>query len=141
MAFRLSIGLGLIPRGLPAFGPSDTTPDAFSFTDVTGATLSTIYESNAVVLSGMTAAAIVSISGGSGEYSKNGGAYTATPGTIANGDTVKVRVTSSGSAGATVATTLSIGGVTDDFSVTTAGGGAGQFDFSDPEQSGFIPTI
>jgi hypothetical protein len=141
MVYRISIGLGLIPRGLPIAGPSDTTPDAFTFVDVTGAALSTDYESNTITVTGMTAAAIISISGGSGQYSKNGGAYATMPGLISTGDTVKVKVTSDGVAGVAVTTTLTIGGVSDTYSVTTAGGGEGQLDFSDPDQSGFIATL
>jgi hypothetical protein len=56
----------------------------------------------------------VSVSGGT--YSVGcTGAYTASPGTITNGQTVCVRHTAGSSAGATVSTTLDVGGVTATF--------------------------
>ena len=98
---------------------ADTTPDAFSFTDVTGAETGTLY-SDAITVSGINAAAAVSISGGGGQYRINGGAWTSSGGTVGNGDVVAVRVTSPASAATSVATTLTIGGVSDTFQVTTA---------------------
>lgn len=98
-------------------GGSDTTPDAFTFTDVTGATLSTVYTSNTVTISGINAAAPISITGGT--YSINGGAFTAVVGTISNGQTVAVRLTSSGSFSTAASATLTIGGVSDTYTVTT----------------------
>ena len=103
---------------------SDTTPNAFTFTAQTGAVVSTPTTSNTITVSGINAAAAISISGGSGTYSKNGGAYVSTAGTVVAGDTVSVRVTSSGSASTPVTTTLTIGGVNGVFSVTTASAGA-----------------
>jgi hypothetical protein len=97
---------------------ADTTPDAFTFTDVTGATLSTIYTSNSITVSGINSNAAISITGGT--YSINGGGYTSSPGTVANTDTVTVRATSSGSFSTTVNAVLTIGGVSDTYSVTTA---------------------
>jgi hypothetical protein len=41
--------------------PADTTPDAFSFTDETNASLNTLYTSNTITISGINAAASVSI--------------------------------------------------------------------------------
>jgi hypothetical protein len=102
-------------------GGTDTTPDAFAFSDVTGATLSTQYTSNTITVSGINAAAAISITGGT--YSVNGGGYTSGSGTVNNGDTVSVRVTSSGSNSTAVNATLDIGGVTDTYSVTTVAAG------------------
>lgn len=97
---------------------SDTTPDAFTFTDVTGATISTVYVSNTITVGGINAPASLTISGG--EYSINGGAYASSNTTVSNGDTVKVRGTSSGSNSTTVNVSLTIGGVSDVYSITTA---------------------
>lgn len=97
--------------------PYDTTPDAFIFTDITGAALSTVYTSNAITVAGIEAAAAISITGGT--YSINGGAYTAVAGTITVGQTATVRVTSSASTSTTVNGVLTIGGVSDTYSVTT----------------------
>lgn len=97
--------------------PSDTTPDVFTFTDQTAVALSTVVESNAITVAGINAAAAISVTGG--EYSIGGGAFTSTAGTVTNGQTVKVRHTSSSSNSAAVNTVLTIGGVSDTFSSTT----------------------
>lgn len=100
---------------------ADTTPDAFTFTDVTDATISTLYTSNTITVAGIDAAASISITGG--EYQIDSGSWTSSSGTVTNGQTVKVRVTSSGSNSTTVSATLTIGGVSDTYSVTTEAAG------------------
>ncbi len=97
----------------------DTTPDAFTFTDVTGADPSTEYVSNTITVAGINEATPISISGADEEYRINGGTWANTPGTVQNGDVVEVKVTSSASYNTPVSTTLDIGGVTDAFDVTT----------------------
>jgi M6 family metalloprotease-like protein len=97
---------------------TDTTPDAFTFTDQTNVALNTTVTSNTITVSGICAPAFISITGGT--YSINGGVYTSTTGTVSNGDTVTVRQTSSGSYSTTTNATLTIGGVSDTFSVTTS---------------------
>lgn len=98
---------------------ADTTPDPFSFTSQTGVALNTVITSNTITVSGINASATVSVSGGA--YSINGGAYTSAAGTVDNGDTVNVRLTSSSSLSTTTIATLTIGGVSGAFSVTTTG--------------------
>lgn len=101
---------------------TDTTPDAFSFTDVTGAAVSTLYTSNTITVAGINAPSTISITGG--EYSINGGAWVTASGTVSNGNTVQVRGTSPSAGGATTNVALTIGGVSDTYSITTAGGAA-----------------
>ena len=101
---------------LPLAG-SDTTPNQFTFTDRTNVALSTVITSNTITVSGINTAATVSITGG--EYSINGGSYTSSSGTVNNGNTVTVRQPSSGSNSTTTNAILTIGGVSDTFSVTT----------------------
>jgi hypothetical protein len=96
----------------------DTTPNAFTFTDVTGATVSTVYESNSITVAGMDGPATMTITGG--EYSINGGTYASASTSVVAGDTVKVRGTSSGSGLTAVNVVLTIGGVSDTFTITTA---------------------
>ena len=67
--------------------------------------------------SGINAAAMISITGGS--YSVNGGGYTSGSGTVNNGNTVAVRLTSSGSYSTQVSATLTIGGVSGSSCATT----------------------
>ncbi|MFK5894256.1 MAG: RHS repeat-associated core domain-containing protein [Pseudomonadota bacterium] len=97
---------------------TDTTPDAFTFTDQTNVSLSTQTTSNTITVSGINANATISIT--NGEYEINGdGNWLTTDSTVANTDTVKVRHTSSGSYSSTVDTTLTIGGISDIFTSTT----------------------
>jgi hypothetical protein len=98
---------------------ADTTPDAFFFTDQTDVPIHTLIISNAVTVAGINSPSSISITGG--EYSINGGAFTSTAGVVNNGDTVRVRQTSSASFNTTTDATLTIGGVNDIFSVTTMG--------------------
>jgi len=97
--------------------PPDTTPDAFSFTDQTGLPPNAEVQSNEITVAGINGPAPISVVGGA--YSIDGGAFTATAGTVANGARVRVRVTASISYSTTVSATLTIGGVSDTFSVTT----------------------
>ena len=102
------------------------TPSAFTFTDSTGATRSTVYTSNAIVVAGLEDYAGIWITG-SGQYNINGGAYTTSPGTVVNGDSVRVKLTSSADWSTAVTGTVTIGnhetgtmaGVSDGYSVTT----------------------
>jgi len=102
-----------------ALDATDTTPDAFAFTAQTGAALSTATVSNAITVAGINSAAAITIVGGS--YAVNGGAYTTGAGTVNNGDTVAVKLTSSSSYSTAATATLTIGGVSAAFSVTTQG--------------------
>lgn len=100
--------------------PPDTTPDAFTFTDVTGATVSTLYTSNLITISGLSASTSASATVTGGEYQKNGGTWTAAGSfTVLNADTVKVRATSSATGSTTTNVTLTVGGVSDTYSITT----------------------
>jgi hypothetical protein len=100
---------------------ADTTPNAFAFTDQSGVAQSTLCTSDTITVAGIEAAAAISISGGAGEYQINGGAWVTGAGSVNNGDTVKVRHTSSASLSSSVNSTLTIGGVSDTFTTTTVG--------------------
>ncbi|WP_105101538.1 agarase [Microbulbifer pacificus] len=95
----------------------DTRPDKFAFTAVSDAEMGTIYTSDAITVSGINAAANISVSGG--EYSVNNGDFTSDAGTVNNGDTVSVRITTSTEYSTAVTASLTIGGVNADYSVTT----------------------
>ncbi|MHB8895043.1 MAG: Lcl domain-containing protein [Candidatus Geothermincolia bacterium] len=96
----------------------NAAPAQFTFADQTGVAVNTTVTSNPITVTGICTAAPISITGGT--YSTNGGAYTSLAGTVSIGNTVRVRVTSSGSNSATTSATLTIGGVSDTFSVTTS---------------------
>jgi hypothetical protein len=104
-------------------GRVDTTPDAFSFTDVSDQALSTLITSNTITVTGLGAAAAVTfIETGhtSGEYSRNGGAWTDLAGfDIDNDDTLQLRLTSSGNNSEEFDIQVTIGGVSDTWAVST----------------------
>ena len=106
----------------------DTTPDAFAFTDQTAVPVGTVRESNTIVVAGIDAAATISVS--SGEYRVNSGSYTASAGTVVNGDAVQVRHTASASFNTATNTVLTIGGVSDTFTSTTESSDTTPFAFA-----------
>jgi hypothetical protein len=107
----------------------DTVPDAFTFTDVTNAALSTVYTSNTITVSGIDGPSPLSITGG--EYQINGGAWASSATSANAGDTISVRGTSSSSNSTSVNVVLTIGGVSDTFTITTlAGAGGGGTDYT-----------
>lgn len=98
---------------------SDSVPDAFTFEAQTGVPLGSVRTSNEVYPTGYdTATTIVVING---QYSfdciEN---FTSSPGTIRSNQSVCVRHTATAAPGATVTTTLTIGGVSASFASTTA---------------------
>lgn len=101
----------------------DTTPDAFTFTDVTTANLNTAIESNTITVTGVTAGVDIAISVSGGEYAVDTGSgfggYTSAATSVQLNHQVKLRQTSSASNATTTDCTLTIGGVSDTWSVTT----------------------
>lgn len=95
----------------------DTTPDAFSLNSVTNAALGADITSNTITISGINTAADISISGGT--YSIDGAAFVSTSGTVTNGQKIVVKVKSSALPATTTKATLTVGGVSGDFTLTT----------------------
>ena len=111
-----------------AWEAGNSTVNAFSFISLDNQPLSTVVPSiNNITVSGPDIAVAISIAGGSGEYSINGGSFTSAAGTVVAGDVIQVRLTSSGSNTTAVTTTLTIGATTGTFTVTTVGAGAGNY--------------
>lgn len=108
-------------------GGVDTTPIPFTFVDLTnvplpkpGATcpsLSVNLLSNSVTIIGISAPAAISITGG--EYSINGGGFTAAAGTVASGQAVQLRHCTPPVYRETTNTVLTVGGTAAVFSSTT----------------------
>ncbi len=107
--------------------PADTLPDVFFLVGITGVELGTTYTSNTFTVAWVNAQTSISIVGGT--YSVNGGIFTPLSGTIQPGDSITVQVVSATTNSATTSATLTIGGRSGDFSVTTKsafnGGGGG----------------
>lgn len=116
--------LTALPAGVTA-PACDTTPNAFAFTDQTGVALSTLTTSNTLTISGINTPTSVLVSGGgSPKISINGGAW-GTSGSINNGQSLRVQLTSSASGNTAVAATVTVGSVSDIWSVTTVSGCGG----------------
>ena len=122
MLHRLLLLLALSLLGsLAPQAYADKTPDPFSFQDATGMPLSTSVASNVLTITGIDETTSVSVSGdGSPQISINGGAW-ATSGTIANNQTLAVRLTSAPGFSTTRTATVTVGGVSDAWDVTTQG--------------------
>jgi hypothetical protein len=105
---------------------TDTTPNSFSFAAQVNAPLDQWVESAAITVSGINAAASISVS--NGEYAINGGAYSSSNGTVNNGNTVRLRHRSASNNGSTTTSTLTIGGVSASFSSTTLAATGGTLD-------------
>lgn len=97
--------------------PIDTVPNAFSFSDISGADFNTVTASEPIVVTGINSPAAISIV--AGEYNINGGAWTTVAGAVSKNDEVRARVTSASQYAVTVGATVTIGGMSDTFSVTT----------------------
>ena len=103
---------------------SDTTPDQFTFNNQSNVALNTLVESNAITVTGINTPAAVSISNGEYAVSTDNGATwspfsTNTPATVTPNAMVKVRLTSPSTDATTTEITLTIGGSSSTFSVTT----------------------
>ncbi|MBO9492066.1 hypothetical protein J7384_17020 [Endozoicomonas sp. G2_1] len=106
---------------------ADTTPDGFSFNDLVQVSPNQTYTSNLIRISGINTPVAASINNG-GSMSVNGGSYR-TSATIVNGDSIRIRRTSGGY-GARVSTTITVGGVSDTWYITTK---------ASPDQGQIIP--
>ncbi|MGH7894456.1 MAG: hypothetical protein ACREQL_07295, partial [Candidatus Binatia bacterium] len=71
--------------------PDDTTPDAFGFAAQSGVAPASVRTSGEITVTGINVAAPISVTGG--RYGVNGGAFTDAPGTVVNGDRVRVQLT------------------------------------------------
>jgi hypothetical protein len=105
-------------RNVTAIFTFDTTPNQFTFTGQSNITLNTPVISNSITLSGINTASPISITGGT--YSINNGEFTSEAGTVSNGDSVRVQLTSAIAYSTLTSATLNIGGVNGTFNVTTA---------------------
>jgi hypothetical protein len=115
--------------------PVDTTPDPFTFVDLVDQASGVQVVSNAITVAGINAPSPTTVTGG--DYSVNNGPFTSAAGTVAAGDSVRVRVTSSVNPGEDTDAVLTIGGVSDTFTVTTidvvADSNPDQFTFEDQD--------
>lgn len=126
---RLTIGDSVATLSITSV-EADRTPDPFAFVPVTNALPDSDVSSDDVIIRGFNTTTAISISGG--EYRVNPGEYTSSAGITGPGDIiVNVRLRSAAEPGATRTATLTIGGISAEFRVTTPpladtpGGGGG----------------
>lgn len=116
-AFDLDIRNVVISTGGFMDALPDTTPDAFTIPAVTNAALNTPITSAAVTPTGYDTATALTVTGGTASIA--GGAYSASPGNISPGQSFTARVQSSVSPATAASATVTIGGVSAAFNVTT----------------------
>ena len=97
----------------------DSLPDVFTFTDITSATRSTVYTSDLVTFTGFDSAYAYA---GGAEYQINSGSWVTDYTKVFNNDNARVRLTSSGSYSTGTGVTLTVGDVSDIYTVTTEAG-------------------
>lgn len=104
---------------------SDTTPTNLgSFTDVTGAATGATITSNEIAIAGIDRGSPVTVSGGEYRVRNSDDSvfvdWTSAPGTIHPFQKLTLRRPASGSPSTTVSTTITVGGVSEEWTVTTA---------------------
>lgn len=103
-----------------AFFAKGFRPDAFSFTDQTGVALNTVTTSNSAALTGTGTRAVTAVCSGCTLERNGSGNWTASAGGFRKGDTIRIRLTSSGSNGTATTASVTVGAVTSAvWSVTT----------------------
>ena len=117
-----SAKLGFIKYNFVKFG---TTDPIFSFSNLTGQSLSTTLYANTQVTGGFQGTKTVSISGGSAQFKIDNGSFGTSSQQISNGSYVNVQMTTASTNLATTSTTVTIGGVGRGWSLTTGGTGGG----------------
>ncbi|ARU28347.1 hypothetical protein [Cellvibrio sp. PSBB006] len=95
----------------------DTIPDAFAFAGQLDVTPGVFVMSEAITIAGINAPTAIEIIGG--EYAIDDGLFTDADGTITDGQTVRVRVLTADTGLTTTTATLTIGGISSHFDVTT----------------------
>ena len=97
---------------------ADTVPNAFTFAPRGEAALSSIQTSDPATISGLEAAAAITVTGGG--YSIDGGEFTTAAGSVANNAQVRSRGMAGSAANQTTTVTVKIGGISGAFKIVTA---------------------
>ncbi len=113
-----AVGTGPESEASNSVIPWGTPPNNFSFIDQANFPLSTLATSNTITVTGITGGVPISITGGQYEIN-NSGLWTSQTGTVSNENPVRIRLMSSSAYSTTTNAVLTIGGVSDTFSVTT----------------------
>ena len=104
---------------------SDSTPDAFSFTDVTNSQTTTVHQ-DSITLAGMNTSATATISSSAiSGFKVNSGSFGTGSQTVTVGDIITVFVRSGTGNFQSQSATITVGGVSDTFTVITGNFGGG----------------
>lgn len=137
-SYRLTIGS--VFKDLRIKTAPDRTPNNFSFTTQTGVNLSSTITSNSVGISGIDDGTNVSVSNGQVQVGTS--SFTSLfPPAINNGETLRVRHTSSSSNSTSVTTEVTVGTMTRTFTSTTIGISAPVVNNSQTGASGNVTTF
>lgn len=118
--------------------PADTTPNPFTFADQTSVTPGATVTSAPVTITGINAAAAISVTGGT--YSVGcTGTFTAVSATVTNNQQVCVRHTAAATESTATDTVLTVGGVSDTFRSVTSGPDTTPDAFTFTDQTGVNP--
>lgn len=121
------------------------TPTQVFFTTPAPVATSTVSTSNMITIAGLRGAASVSFStsGGSAhQYQKNAGAWTSVGATtVSNGDTISLRMTSSGSGSASCSITMNAGGMCAAYNIVTTGGDVTPDAFTFTDVTNALPGV
>ena len=96
----------------------NSIPSAFSFTPLINVDPSSAQVSNSITVANTDVPSPISVSAG-GQYSINGGAFTSVPGVVSPGAQVQLQLTAASGYSTSDSATLTIGGVSSTFTVTT----------------------
>ena len=96
----------------------NSIPSAFSFTSLINVDPSSVQVSNSIAVANTDVPSPISVSTG-GQYSINGGAFTSVPGVVSPGAQVQLQLTAASGYSTSDSATLTIGGVSSTFTVTT----------------------
>ena len=105
---------------------SDTTPNSFSFTDVTGAAILSRFDDTVTITGINTGTTATLTTSDNCSFKVNNGSFSTSSKTVVNNDTITVRIFTLSDAFTLHQGTISVGGVSDTFRVTTGsspGGG------------------
>ena len=120
---RYTLTIGTVSKVLSIKTAADRTPTNFSFTDQTDVNLNSTITSNFVVITGIDNGTNVSVSNGQVQVGTN--SFTSLfPPAINNGETLRLRHTSSSSNNTSVTTSVTVGTMTRTFTSTTIGASA-----------------
>jgi len=137
-SLTVTLSIGGVDGAFTVRTADDTRPNDFDFKPQTGLKLNTQVTSNAITVSGVSVAVPIQVS--AGEYSINGGVFTKSPGTVSNGDVVRVRITSGTGFSKTNEAVLAIGTLSRPFLVTTEARDNKPNAFSFTGQAGVKPS-